>query len=66
MALEFRLRRGVTQAAVAKISELHRSCLSVLELGSTTDTVRHLVSVFRAFDLGSAVRPREGAHKDGA
>ncbi len=67
MALrEFRLRRGVTQAELAKTSGLHRSYLSELERGSTTEAVRYLVLACRALDLEIVVRPREGTRKDGA
>ncbi|WP_276940353.1 helix-turn-helix domain-containing protein [Ferrimicrobium acidiphilum] len=67
MALrEFRLRRGLTQAELAKTSGLHRSYLSELERGSTTDAVRYLVLACRALDLGIVLRPREGARKNGA
>ncbi|KJE76691.1 helix-turn-helix domain-containing protein [Ferrimicrobium acidiphilum] len=67
MALrEFRLRRGLTQAELAKTSGLHRSYLSELERGSTTDAVRYLVLACRALDLEIVLRPREGARKNGA
>ncbi|MHB8190144.1 MAG: helix-turn-helix domain-containing protein [Ferrimicrobium sp.] len=61
MALrEFRLGRGVTQAEQAKTSGLHRSYLSELERGSTTDAMRYFVLACRALDLEIVVRPREG------
>lgn len=67
MALrEFRLRRGVTQAELAKASGLHRSYLSELERGSTTDAMRYLILACRALDLEIVVRAQEGAPKDGA
>ena len=67
MALrEFRIRRGATQADIAKTSGLHRSYLSVLERGSTTDAMRYLVMVCRALDLEIVIRPRGGSPRDGA
>lgn len=66
MALrEFRIRRGATQAEVAKISGLHRSYLSALERGSTTDAMQYLVMVCRALDLEIVIRPRGGPRSDG-
>lgn len=59
MALgEFRRRRGVTQAELAKTSGLHRSYLSKLERGSATDAFRYLILASRALDLEIVVRPR--------
>lgn len=67
MALrEFRLRGGVTQAELARRSGLHRSYLSELERGSTTDAIRYLVLACRALDLEIVVRPRGGTKVDGA
>ena len=61
MALrEFRIRRGVTQAELARRSGAHRSYLSELERGSTTEAMRYLVLACRALDLEIVVRPREG------
>ena len=67
MALrEFRLRRGVTQAELARRSGLHRSYLSELERGSTTDAMPYFVLACRALDLEIVVRPRGELRRDGA
>jgi len=62
MALrEFRASRSVSQAELAERSGLHRSYLSSLERGSTTEAVRHVIAACRALDLEIVVRPRRGS-----
>ena len=59
MALrEFRIRRGITQAELAEMLELHRSYLSALERGATTSAIRNLVIACRALDLEIVIRPQ--------
>lgn len=62
MALrEFRTSRSVSQAELAERSGIHRSYLSSLERGSTTEAVRYVIAACRALDLEIVVRPRRGA-----
>ncbi|WP_276961849.1 helix-turn-helix domain-containing protein [Ferrimicrobium acidiphilum] len=58
---EFRSRQGITQEELAQRTNLHRSYLSALEGGSTTEAMRRIVVVARALDLEIVLRPRQRA-----
>ena len=55
---EFRLRRHVSQQQLAEQAEIHRSYISELESGSTTEALRRIMSVLAALDLEVVVRER--------
>jgi transcriptional regulator with XRE-family HTH domain len=55
---EARHRAGVTQAALAEEADVHRSYLSALEGGATTEALRRIVRLFDALDLELVVRDR--------
>jgi transcriptional regulator with XRE-family HTH domain len=58
---EFRLGRGLSQAELAERSGLHRTYLSSVENGSTTEALRNLMRVLNLLDLDVVIRPRRRA-----
>jgi HTH-type transcriptional regulator / antitoxin HipB len=58
---EFRHRRNSTQQALADRANLHRSYLSGLESGNTTEALRSLVRALHALDLEIVIRPNHAA-----
>ena len=55
---EFRRRRHISQQKLADDTNLHRSYLSALEGGATTEAVKNLMRALRALDLEVVVRER--------
>jgi transcriptional regulator with XRE-family HTH domain len=55
---EFRHRMGLTQQAVAIKAQVHRSYLSSLETGSTTEALVQIVRTLDALGLEVVIRPR--------
>lgn len=58
-AREFRLRRGLTQSELAKRANIHRTYLSMLETGTTTEAFKSLMRVLSALDLEIAIGPKQ-------
>jgi HTH-type transcriptional regulator/antitoxin HipB len=56
---EFRNRRGLTQTELADRANLHRSYLSSIETGKTTEALKSLVRALNALDLEIAIRPKQ-------
>jgi transcriptional regulator with XRE-family HTH domain len=54
---EFRHRQNSTQKELADRANLHRSYLSGLESGNTTEALRNLVRALHALDLEIVIRP---------
>ena len=55
---EFRRRRHISQQQFADDTHMHRSYLSALEGGATTDAVRRIMRALRTLDLEVVVRER--------
>ena len=55
---EFRRRHGVSQQDLAERADMHRSYLSALETGSTTEALQQIVRALAALDLEIVVRER--------
>jgi transcriptional regulator with XRE-family HTH domain len=55
---EFRLRQDVSQQELADRTEMHRSYLSQLESGSTTEALSRIMRALAALDLEVVVRER--------
>jgi transcriptional regulator with XRE-family HTH domain len=55
---EFRDRRGVTQQELADRADVHRSYLSELETGHTTEAVNRIIRMLTALDLEVVIRER--------
>ena len=55
---EFRHRRGLTQAELAERANLHRSYLSSIEAGVTTEALKSLMRTLNALDLEITIRPK--------
>ena len=55
---EFRLHRHVSQQALADRAEIHRSSLSALESGSTTEALDRIMRALAALDLEVVIRER--------
>lgn len=55
---EFRLRRHVSQQELADRVGLHRSYLSELESGATTEALDRIVRTLSALDLEIVIRER--------
>lgn len=55
---EARHRAGMTQAALADEAAVHRSYLSALEGGATTEAIRRIVRLVDALGLELVVRDR--------
>lgn len=56
---EFRHRRGLTQTELANRANLHRSYLSSIETGTTTEALKSLMRTLNALDLEIAIRPKQ-------
>jgi transcriptional regulator with XRE-family HTH domain len=54
---EHRARRSISQADLAQQAGLHRSYLSAIESGHTTEAVRNLMRALKALDLEMIIRP---------
>lgn len=55
---EFRHRRGLTQTELAERANLHRSYLSSIEAGTTTEALKSLIRALNALDLEIVIRPK--------
>ncbi len=55
---EFRLRHQLSQEQLATQADMHRSYLSKLESGASTEAMRHVVRALVALDLEIVVRER--------
>jgi transcriptional regulator with XRE-family HTH domain len=55
---EFRLRRALSQSELAERSGLHRTYVSGLESGRSTEAMRNLVRTANALDLEIVIRPK--------
>jgi HTH-type transcriptional regulator / antitoxin HipB len=55
---EFRSRQRMTQSELADRASLHRSYLSAMESGRSTEAMRNLMSALRALDLEVIIRPK--------
>lgn len=55
---EFRDRHDVTQQDLADRADVHRSYLSELETGRTTEAVNRIVRLLAALDLEVVIRER--------
>jgi len=56
---EFRHRRGLTQTELAERANLHRSYLSSIESGTTTEALKNLMRTLNALDLEIVIRPKQ-------
>lgn len=56
---EFRHRRGLTQTELADRANLHRSYLSSIETGTTTEALKSLMRALNALDLEIVIRPKQ-------
>lgn len=55
---EFRHRSGRTQSELANLASLHRSYLSSIETGTTTEALKSLMRALSALDLEITIRPK--------
>lgn len=55
---EFRRRRHMSQQDLASQADMHRSYLSALESGSTTEALNQIMRALAALDLELVVRER--------
>ncbi len=55
---EFRLRRDISQQALADLVGFHRSYLSELESGATTEALDRIVRTLSALDVEIVIRER--------
>jgi HTH-type transcriptional regulator / antitoxin HipB len=55
---EFRLRRHLSQQALAEQVGIHRSYLSELESGATTEALERIVRTLSALNLEIVIRER--------
>lgn len=55
---EFRHRRRVTQTELASRANLHRSYLSSIETGTTTEALKNLVRTLDALDLEIVIQSK--------
>ena len=63
---EFRHHRGLSQAELAAAAGVHRSYLSSVENGATTEAMRNIVRALNVLGLELVVRPRpEAPRNDG-
>jgi len=63
---EFRHHRGLSQAELAAAAGVHRSYLSSVENGSTTEAMRNIVRALNVLGLELVVRSRpEAPRTDG-
>ena len=56
--LEFRTRMGLTQQELAERADIHRSYLSTLERGKSTEAMRQIFDALRTLGLEVVIRPR--------
>jgi len=63
---EFRRQRGLSQGELASRTGIHRSYLSELEGGKTTEHVERLVAVFEALGVGIRLVDESWADSDTA
>ncbi|MFA5774599.1 MAG: helix-turn-helix transcriptional regulator [Ilumatobacteraceae bacterium] len=56
---EFRLREGLTQSELAKRANIHRTYLSLLETGTTTEALKNLMRVLSVLDLEIVIGPKQ-------
>jgi len=55
---EFRFRREMSQQQLAELADVHRTSLSALETGMTTEALKRLMQVLAALDLEVVVREK--------